>query len=117
MVARRGLNALAVQCAKSYPSAAEVNRTLGGNFSTSQAFMGPPKRASNKPRNHCAKNARPALPAEMTRSITGPNAASPTAPLIIVRTRPKRSLNQPARGRGRIIPNSKAVALIQNPCS
>jgi hypothetical protein len=36
-VATRGLNAEAVQCAKSYPKAADVSLMLGGNFSTSQA--------------------------------------------------------------------------------
>ena len=41
-VAIRGEKALALEWAKSYPRLAEVNLTFGGNFSTSQADIGPP---------------------------------------------------------------------------
>eukprot|EP00581_Thalassiosira_minuscula_P027591 CAMPEP_0184412690 /NCGR_PEP_ID=MMETSP0738-20130409/6650_1 /TAXON_ID=385413 /ORGANISM="Thalassiosira miniscula, Strain CCMP1093" /LENGTH=71 /DNA_ID=CAMNT_0026771251 /DNA_START=15 /DNA_END=226 /DNA_ORIENTATION=- len=57
IVAINGLNADAVEWAKSYPNEADVKRTFGGNLSTNQALIGPPKIVRKSPIVSCAKNA------------------------------------------------------------
>mmetsp|Transcript_16029 Transcript_16029/g.28971 ORF Transcript_16029/g.28971 Transcript_16029/m.28971 type:complete len:89 (-) Transcript_16029:134-400(-) len=79
--------------------------------------MGPPKKERNIPNVHCARNASIATPLDMTLIAIGPSIARPTIPMLMVLSRPMRSDSMPVSGSGMMIPNSKATAFIQKPCS